>query len=135
MEVDSSWLAVTKVYAVVMTLCALVFAFGTVFVSMKVSRLIDTLLRRVEPVLRAAETAAAAVGRTTQTVSERADRVTADAEEKIGRAAADLEAAADAVRRAATGPAGSVAAVLTGLTKGLRSAAADPKPETRDTKP
>lgn len=132
MNVDATWLVVTKVFAVVMTITAIAMAGGIVFLVWKLSRTIDAVVRRVDPILKQAEGIAETISRSTHLVAERAQRASAQAEEKIGKATADLESAAESIRKAAAGPAGSVTAVLTGLAKGLKAAAGEPaKPVSR----
>jgi predicted PurR-regulated permease PerM len=123
MEVDGTWLLVTKVYAVVMTLATLVVTLGLVYLGRKLARLLDTVTKGAQPVIWHMQQAGRAVNDTAQSVSERAQRAAEVAEVKVAQAASELEAASESIRKAAAGPAGSIGALLTGLGQGLLGSA------------
>jgi methyl-accepting chemotaxis protein len=122
MELDAVWLAITKIYAVVMIIVTLALTVGIIFIGVKLSRLIDRALRLLGLVTDKAEETAETVSRTTGKIVQQAERTAAAAEENIERATANLEEASAAVKRAALGKAGEVAALVVGVVKGLGGA-------------
>ncbi len=121
MQVDGTWLLVTKVYAVVMIVTMLVVTAGLVYLGRKLAKLLDAVTRGTQTVIRQMQEASRAINETALTVSERAQRAAEVAEVKVAQAAGELEAASESIRKAAVGPAGSIGAVLTGLAQGLLS--------------
>jgi len=119
MEPDASWLTVTKVFAVVMTVVTVLVTAGLVFLGVKLARLINRLLGLLDLVTRETGKLAGTVNQTTERISERAERVAAAAEEKITSATSSLEQAVESVSRAAAGPVGSLGALVMGIVKGL----------------
>jgi hypothetical protein len=130
MELDAVWLAITKIYAVVMIVVTLALTVGIIFVGVKLSRLIDRALGLLGLVTDKAEETAETVSRTTSKIVQQAERTAAAAEENIERATANLEEASVAVKRAALGKAGEVAALMVGVVKGLGGASAAERPRT-----
>ncbi len=122
MELDAFWLTITKTYAVVMTVVTLAVTAGIIFLGVKLSRLIDRALRLVGLVTDKAEETAETISRTTGKIADQAERTAAAAEEKIQHATANLERAAEMVSKAAAGKAGSLAALMVGIVKGLGGA-------------
>lgn len=121
MEVDSSWLVITKTYAIIMTILTLIVTAGLLYLGLKLSRLLDLVLNTVEPLLAKVEKTAVTVSETADSISQRTDRVASDAEQKLAQATSTLERAAEAVHRAALGPAGAVGAAVIGVLRGLRA--------------
>lgn len=119
MDADASWLAVTKVFAIVMTVVTVFVTLGLLFIGAKLARLINRLLGLLDIVTRETGKLAGTVNETTEKLSARADRVAAAAEEKITSATSSLEQAAESVSKAAAGPAGSLGPLVMGLMKGF----------------
>ncbi len=119
MAVDATWLLLTKVYVVVMTLTTLVVTLGLVYLGRKLARLLDTVTKGAQPVISHMQQASRAINDTAQSVSQRAQRAAEVAETKVAQAASELEAASESIKKAAAGPAGSIGALLTGLGQGL----------------
>ena len=117
---DASWLTVTKVFAIVMTVVAVLVTAGLLFIGAKLARVINRLLGLLDVVTRETKKLAGTVNETTEKVSARVDRVAADAEAKITSATSNLEQAAESVGKAAAGPAGSLGPLVMGLLKGVR---------------
>lgn len=130
MELDAVWLAITKIYAVVMIIVTLALTVGIIFVGVKLSRLIDRALGFLGLVTDKAEETAETVSRTTSKIVQQAERTAAAAEGNIERATANLEEASGAVKRAALGKAGEVAALVVGVVKGLGGAHTAERPPT-----
>jgi hypothetical protein len=128
MELDAVWLTITKIYAAVMIIVTLAVTVGIIFVGVKLSRLIDRALRLVGLVTEKAEETADTLSQTTSKIVQQAERTAAVAEENIERATANLEEASVAVKRAALGKAGEVAALMVGVVKGLGSAGGGRRP-------
>jgi len=120
MDADASWLTVTKVFAIVMTVVAVLVTAGLLFIGAKLARIINRLLGLVDIATRETEKLAGTVNETTQKLSARADRVAAAAEEKITSATSHLEEASESVSKAAAGRAGSLGPLVLGLLKGIR---------------
>lgn len=121
MDADASWLIVTKVFAIVMTVVTVLVTAGLLFLGAKLARLINRLLGLLDLVTRETGKLAGTVNETTEKISARADRVAAAAEEKITSATSNLEQAAQSVSKAAAGPAGSLGPLVLGLLKGVRA--------------
>lgn len=121
MQVDETWLLVTKVYAVVMIVTTLVLTVGLIYLGRKLAKLLNTVTDGTQVVVKQMQTASRAINETAQVVSERAQRAAEVAEVKVAQAANELEVASESIRKAAVGPAGSIGAVLTGLAQGLLS--------------
>jgi hypothetical protein len=119
MDADASWLIVTKVFAVVMTVVAVLVTAGMLFLGAKLARIINRLLGLLDLVTRETGKLAGTVNETTEKISARAERVAAAAEEKITSATSNLEQAAESVSKAAAGPAGSLGPLVMGLMKGF----------------
>ena len=120
MDADASWLIVTKVFAIVMTVVTVLVTAGLLFLGAKLARLINRLLALLGLVTRETEKLAGTVNDTTEKISLRAERVAAAAEAKITSATSSLEKAVDSVSKAAAGPAGSLGPLVMGLIKGFR---------------
>ena len=128
MELDAFWLTITKTYGVVMIVMTLAVTAGIIFLGVKLSRLIDRALRLVGLVTDKAEETAETVSRTTGKIADQAERTAVAAEEKIQQATANLERAAEMVSKAAAGKAGSLAALMVGVVKGLGGAYSEERP-------
>jgi len=119
MDADASWLLVTKVFAIVMTVVTVLVTAGLLFIGAKLARLINRVLGFLDLVTRETGKLAGTVNETTEKISARAERVAAAAEEKLTSATSNLEHAAESVSRAAAGPAGSLGPLVMGLMKGF----------------
>lgn len=119
MQVDGTWLVVTKIFAVVMIVTMLAITAGLIYLGRKLARLLETISKGTQAVSRQLQEATRAVNEAAQNVSVRAQRAAEVAEVKVTQAANELEAASESIRKAAVGPAGSAGAVLTGLAQGL----------------
>jgi predicted PurR-regulated permease PerM len=119
MDADASWLMVTKVFAVVLTVVTVLVTAGLLFLGAKLARIINRLLGLLDLVTRETGKLAGTVNETTEKISARADRVAAAAEEKITSATSNLEEAAKSVSKAAAGPVGSLGPLVMGLMKGF----------------
>jgi len=121
MDADASWLIVTKVFAIVMTVVTVLVTAGLIFLGAKLARVINRLLGLLDLVTRETGKLAGTVNETTEKISARAERVAAAAEEKITSATSGLEHAVESVSKAAAGPAGSLGPLVMGLMKGFRA--------------
>jgi len=121
MDGDASWLIVTKVFAIVMTVVTVLVAAGLIFLGAKLARLINRVLGLLDLVTRETGKLAGTVNQTTEKISARAERVAAAAEEKLTSATSNLEQAAESVSKAAAGPVGSLGPLVMGLMKGVRT--------------
>jgi hypothetical protein len=128
MELDAFWLTITKIYAGVMIVVTVALTAGLILLGVKVSRLLDRALGLLGLVTEKAEETAETITRSTNRIVEQAERTAAAAEEKIERATGNFEQASAAVKRAALGKAGSAAALMVGVIKGLGGAGGGKEP-------